>query len=89
METVAQIRFIKSVQRLGFRLKEVAELLRAKDAARCGGARALVEKKLHEVRNDLVALKGVETILAELVGACHAHSGNKTCQFIAYLEVSV
>lgn len=87
-DSVAKIRFIKSAQRLGFRLDEIAELLRAKDAARCGGVRALVEKKLHEVRNDLGTLKDIEAILAELIGACHTHHENRTCRIISFLQAS-
>lgn len=87
-DAVTRIRFIKSAQRLGFTLDEIAELLRARDTERCGGVRALVEKKLHEVRNDLGTLKDVETTLADLIGACHAHQENRTCRIISFLQAS-
>lgn len=87
-ETAVQLRFIKSAQRLGFRLDEIAELLLARSATRCGMVRGLVDKKLHEVRNDLLALKDLEATLTDLIGACHTNHENHTCRVISYLEAT-
>ena len=43
---VARVRFVKSAQRLGFTLDEVAQLLRLDDGAHCTEARKLAERKL-------------------------------------------
>lgn len=37
---LARVRFVKSAQRLGFNLDEVAELLKLEDGSHCGQARA-------------------------------------------------
>ncbi|WP_282373645.1 MerR family transcriptional regulator, partial [Pseudomonas sp. PS02290] len=43
---VARVKFVKSAQRLGFSLDEVAGLLRLDDGAHCDEARVLAEQKL-------------------------------------------
>ncbi len=49
---VARVRFVKSAQRLGFSLDEVAGLLRLDDGAHCDEARVLAEQKcgFHAIR---------------------------------------
>ena len=44
-----RVRFVKSAQRLGFSLDDVAELLRLEDGAGCVDARRLAQRKLDEV----------------------------------------
>lgn len=71
---VARVRFVKSAQRLGFGLDEIAQLLRLEDGARCAEARVLAEHKLKDVREKLADLARLEAVLAELVGACQARA---------------
>ncbi len=47
---VARVKFVKSAQRLGFSLDEVAGLLRLDDGAHCDEARVLAEQKLGQAR---------------------------------------
>lgn len=49
---VARVKFVKSAQRLGFSLDEVAGLLRLDDGAHCDEARVLAEQKLEDVRGN-------------------------------------
>ena len=83
---VRRLRFVKSAQRLGFSLDDVAELLRLEDGAHCKEASSLAEHKLKDVREKLAVLARMETTLAALVHACHAQKGNVTCPLVAALD---
>lgn len=83
---VTRVRFVKSAQRLGFSLDEIAELLRLDDGAHCDEASLLAERKLQDVREKMVDLSRMETVLSELVRACHARKGNVSCPLIASLQ---
>lgn len=82
---VARVRFVKSAQRLGFSLDEVAELLTLDDGAHCDEARHLAEQKLDDVRSKLVDLHRIESVLATLVDCCASH-GTVSCPLIAALQ---
>lgn len=82
---VARVRFVKSAQNLGFNLNEVGELLRLDEGAHCAEASRLAEHKLKDVREKLADLARMEAVLSELVGTCHASSGNVSCPLIASL----
>jgi MerR family mercuric resistance operon transcriptional regulator len=82
---VARLRFVRSAQRLGFSLDEVAELLRLEDGTHCDEARHLAEHKLRNVREKLADLARMEAALTALVGACHASGGAVSCPLIATL----
>lgn len=82
----SRVRFIKSAQRLGFSLDEIAELLRLDDGTHCGEASALAERKLVDVRDKLADLQRMESVLSDLVHACHARRGSISCPLIATLQ---
>lgn len=63
---VAPVKFVKSAQRLGFSLDEVAGLLRLDDGAHCDEARVLAEQKLADVRGKLADLQRIELALERL-----------------------
>ncbi|QDL36442.1 Hg(II)-responsive transcriptional regulator [Rhodoferax sediminis] len=83
---VTRVQFMKSAQRLGFSLDEIAELLRLEDGTRCEEASSLAEHKLKNVREKLAHLTSMETVLSQLVRACHARKGNVSCPLIASLQ---
>jgi MerR family mercuric resistance operon transcriptional regulator len=83
---LARVRFIKSAQRLGFSLDEVADLLRLEDGTRCDEARALAEQKLADARRKLADLQRIESVLAGLVTRCTAERGRIRCPLIASLQ---
>ena len=72
---VTRVRFVKSAQRLGFSLD-----------AHCEEASSLAEHKLQDVREKMTDLARMETVLSELVFACHARQGNVSCPLIASLQ---
>ncbi|CAN7234838.1 MULTISPECIES: Hg(II)-responsive transcriptional regulator [unclassified Variovorax] len=83
---VARVRFVKSAQRLGFSLDEVAGLLTLDDGAHCDEARQLAEQKLADVRAKLADLHRIESVLATLVDDCCASRGRVSCPLIAALQ---
>lgn len=85
---LARVRFIKSAQRLGFSLHEVAELLKLEDGSHCKEAREQAERKLAEVRARLDGLRRIEAILAKLAARCRNTSGEVRCPLIASLQQS-
>ncbi len=85
---LARVRFIKSAQRLGFSLHEVAELLKLEDGSHCKEAREQAERKLAEVRTRLDGLRRIEATLTRLAARCRNTSGKVSCPLIASLQQS-
>lgn len=83
---VARIRFVKSAQRLGFSLDEVAQLLRLEDGAHCSEAAGIAAQRLADVRARLRDLARMEAVLSRLVGECRAGGGLVSCPLIAALH---
>lgn len=83
---LGRVRFIKSAQRLGFSLDEIAQLLTLEDGTHCSEARQQAQQKLVEVRAKLSDLQNMETALAGLVDRCRAARGNIRCPLIAALQ---
>lgn len=77
-----RLRFIRSAQKLGFSLDEVAQLLRLHDGTSCAEARLLGEGKLMEVRRKLQDLRGIELALSRLVAQCGTARGRVRCPLI-------
>ncbi|MCH4563230.1 Hg(II)-responsive transcriptional regulator [Halomonas sp. EGI 63088] len=83
---VSRLTFVKTAQRLGFSLNEVAELLRLEDGTHCQEASTLAEHKLEDVRKKIEGLQRIEQVLDEMVHSCHREEGNITCPLIASLH---
>jgi len=83
---VARVKFVKSAQRLGFSLDEVAGLLRLEDGSHCDEARTLAERKLKDVREKLADLRRIESVLARLIEDCCDSRGTIACPLIAALQ---
>jgi MerR family mercuric resistance operon transcriptional regulator len=83
---VTRVRFVKSAQRLGFSLDEIAELLRLEDGTHCEEASSLAEQKLKDVREKQADLARMESALSDLVCACRATKGNVSCPLIESLQ---
>jgi len=83
---VARVTFVKSAQRIGFTLDEVATLLQLQDGAHCSEAREIAEHKLADVRQRLADLKQIERALSGLVVKCRTSKGRVTCPLIASLQ---
>lgn len=85
---VSRVRFVKSSQRLGFSLAEIAELLRLDDGTHCAEARLLASIKLVDVRAKLDDLRRIEQVLTQLVRRCRNDRGSVSCPLIDALHTS-
>jgi Hg(II)-responsive transcriptional regulator len=83
---LARLRFIKSAQRIGFTLVEIAQLLLLDDGTHCAEAREIAEQKLGEVRHRMTDLQRMESALAELVHRCATSRGRLRCPLIDSLR---
>lgn len=83
---IARVKFVKSAQRLGFSLDEVAGLLALEDGTHCDEARVAAAQKLEDVRAKLDDLRRIETVLSALVDRCRASRGDVSCPIIAALH---
>ncbi len=83
---VARVRFIKSAQRIGFTLDEIAQLLLLADGAHCAEAREIAEHKLVDVRRRMADLQRIEAALSGLVDRCTASRGKVVCPLIDSLQ---
>jgi MerR family mercuric resistance operon transcriptional regulator len=82
----ARLTFVKSAQRLGFSLDDVAELLRLDRGTQCSQARTIAERRLDDVRSRLRMLSRMEAVLDQLVADCGARDGPVTCPLIEALH---
>jgi MerR family mercuric resistance operon transcriptional regulator len=83
---IARVKFIKSAQRLGFSLEEIAQLLRLDDGMQCSAAARLASEHLADVRARLQDLNRIEAALAKLLKQCARHRGEVACPLIAALH---
>ena len=86
MDDVARVRFIKSAQRIGFTLAEIAVLLQLEDGAHCREAQAIATHKLADVRGRIDELQRMAAALQDLVQACASAKGKIKCPLIAALQ---
>ena len=89
-DTVARLRFIAHAKRLGFSLKEIAELLALQidtpATAACEEVREHAETKLREVRERIAALRKMERVLTDLIGSCRSRTSTDPCPILDSLE---
>ncbi len=83
---LGRVRFIKSAQRLGFSLDEVADLLSLDDGTQCEQARERGRKKLDDVRARIADLQRIEVALSDLVQRCASKRGRVRCPLIDALH---
>lgn len=83
---VARAKFVKSAQRLGFSLDEIAELLKLEDGTHCCEAAELATIRLTDVRARLADLTRMEVALSKLVSECNAHHGSVSCPLMQALH---
>jgi len=87
-DTVARIRFVKNAQKLGFSLKEIAELLelRVDPDSTCDDVRQQAEVKLADISDKIRALQRMKVTLVGLVKACHNSTPTEACPILGALE---
>lgn len=83
---VDRVRFVKSAQRLGFSLDEIAQLLRLEDGINCHDAAEIAAHRLGDVRLRLNDLLRIETVLSGLIRECRTRPDNISCPLIGTLR---
>ncbi len=86
MTDITRIIFIKSAQRLGFSLNEVAGLLKLADGGQCDEAKELAEHKLTDVQSRIADLRRIELALQELISRCRTGRSEVKCPLISSLQ---
>ena len=84
IETAENIKFIKRAQRLGFSLKEIAELL-SFGSGHCEDIRQRAEQKRDRIDAQIDDLQTLRTTLTGLITACHAGEGQPHCPIVKTL----
>ena len=85
-KTVSRIRFIKRAKKMGFRLREIQELLKLDDG-HCYDARALAEEKCRYIEEKIADLTAMKDILTNLVKRCRTHPLGSHCPIIESMDV--
>lgn len=83
---VARIRFVKSAQRLGFSLDEIAQLLKLDDGAHCNEAAEIAARRLADVQAKRADLERMEAVLSALLRHCEVDKGQLRCPLISSLQ---
>lgn len=86
--SVARVRFIRRAQRLGFSLKEIAELLELRVHPRrsCTEMRRKAEVKRAEIDRKIRSLRDLRGALEDLIEACASNTPTMECPIIESLE---
>jgi len=86
-ETVRRTRFIRQAQEIGFKLREIDELLslQADPSADCADVRDRAMVKLEEVNRKIVQLENMRSALEELITVCPASGALRACSILQAL----
>lgn len=84
-EDIARVKFIKSAQRMGFRLDEIVHLLRLDEGMQCQAAAELAARHLSVVRARLRDLGRIESTLTRLIEQCTQGNEKAACPLITAL----
>lgn len=87
-EEKRRLQFIKNAQRLGFTLREIAELLalRVTSTVRCGEVREKARAKLVQVESKVDDLQALARALNSLIRACRVGQPTGHCPILMSLE---
>ena len=84
-DTVDRLTFIKRAQQLGFRLKEIAELLELGDG-HCTDVRARAEEKRTHIDQQIKDLINLRETLDSLITACQSGNSPVHCPIVQTLS---
>ncbi|MEW5806943.1 MAG: MerR family DNA-binding protein [Acidobacteriota bacterium] len=87
-DVVAQARFIKRAQELGFSLKEISELLslRVDPDTNCSEVRRRAEVKIADIEEKMQALQRMKKALTKLVASCRGRGPTSECPILEALN---
>ncbi len=86
-ETVNRIRFVKRAQKLGFSLSEIKQLLKLSNGqiTDCDEVKDIALKKLEAIREKIINLQKLDSILYKLATQCDRQQTIKGCPIIEAL----
>lgn len=84
-ETVARVRFIKRAQRLGFTLREIAELLTLGDG-HCENVVELADRKCARIQSQIKDLRAMQEALEKLIRSCRSEHADRVCRIVDSLS---
>ena len=84
VKTAENISFIKRAQRLGFSLKEIAELLQIGDG-HCDNVRTRAEKKRNRIDDQIRDLQSLRGTLDQLICECKSGKNGSHCPIVETL----
>jgi len=84
VKTAENITFIKRAQRLGFSLKEIAELLKIGDG-HCVDVRTRAEEKRNKIEDQIRDLQALSKTLETLIGECKTGGNSTHCPIVETL----
>ena len=84
VKTAENITFIKRAQRLGFSLKEIAELLKIGDG-HCDDVRTRAEKKRNKIDDQIRDLQSLRDTLDKLICECNSGLNEHHCPIVETL----
>ncbi len=89
-DDVIRLRFIKRAQRLGFSLKEIAELLslRVDPDTSCHDVKQRAEAKLADIEAKILALEQMKKALKKLAASCRGRTATSVCPILEALETT-
>ena len=82
--TIGRIRFIRRARELGFRLREIRELLDLGEA-RCSDVKARAQAKRNQVARQIADLQALQATLDHLIQACEADAHGARCPIVESL----
>jgi len=87
-DDVMRLQFIKRAQKLGFSLKEIAELLslRVDPETSCDDVKKRTEAKLADIEAKIHALERMRKALKKLVASCSGRGPTSACPILEALE---
>jgi len=87
-DDVMRLQFIKRAQKLGFSLKEIAELLslRVDPETSCDDVKKRTEAKLADIEAKIHALERMRKALKKLVASCGGRGPTSACPILEALE---
>ncbi len=85
---IARVHFIKRAQQLGFKLKEIEQLLSLGDG-HCGDVRVLAEQIKARIEGQIADLHSIDRALSQLIDACLKEHSTEHCSIIDALSDAI
>lgn len=84
---IAQLRFIKRAQAIGFSLDEIKGLMRLNQTGSCKQTHDVAVAKLALVEKKINDLKRIQRTLKQLIKECEVSNGKVSCPIIEALDL--